>query len=100
MKRFVVMLGYGLGGIIVALGLSLGAFALAGRQIGEPATPVQPAFSVSASQAPSEAPTQTRSSEPTETPTSSPSHDDSSSSGSSGSGGDDHSGGGHHGGDD
>ena len=52
MKRFVVMLGYGLGGIIVALRLSLGAFALAGRQIGEPATPVQPAFSLSASPSP------------------------------------------------
>jgi hypothetical protein len=104
MKRSLVMLGYGLGGIAVALVLSLGAFALAGRQIGEPATPVRPAFSLSASPFPSAEPTQTRSPEAspaeTETPraTSSPSHDDSGSGGDSGS--DDQPSGGHHSGDD
>jgi hypothetical protein len=99
MKRSLVMLGYGLGGILVALLLSLGAFALAGRQIGDPATPVRPAFSLSESPTPSEEPTPTHSPEPTETPTSSPGHGDSSPGGGSGSG-DDHPSGGHHGGDD
>jgi hypothetical protein len=102
MKRSLVVLGYGLGGILVALALSWGAFALAGRQIGEPATPVEPAFSLSESPTPSgepsSEPTESHSHEPGNEPTSSPSHDDSGS--GSGSGGSDHPSGGHPGGED
>jgi hypothetical protein len=106
MKRPLIILGYGLGGILVALVLSWGAFALAGREIGEPATPVQPAFSLSASPTPFEDPSgssiETHAPEPNETPTStsSPSHDGSGSGGGSGSGSDDHPSGGHPGGED
>ncbi len=49
MKRFLVFVGYGIGGIVIAMALSLGAFALAGRQLGEPATPVAPALELSTS---------------------------------------------------
>jgi len=68
MKRFLTIVGYGLGGILVALALSLGAFALAGRQLGGPASPVEPALNLSDSPTPSWEP----SFEPTQTHTPKP----------------------------
>jgi hypothetical protein len=103
MKRSLVIVGYGLGGVLVAMLLSWGAFALAGRQIGEPATPVRPAFSLSASptatEAPSTEPDDTLSPGPEPSDTMSPSQNGSPSS-DGGSGSDDHPSGGHHGGED
>ncbi len=106
MKRFLIALAYGLGGLLVALVLSLGAFALAGREISQPATPVEPAFSLSASPKPAGSPTddppETPPSKPSQAPTaaSSPSLDGPSPSSGSGSSGEDHPGSGHHGGED
>lgn len=37
MKRLLTMIGLGMGGLALAISLSLGAFALAGRSLGEPA---------------------------------------------------------------
>lgn len=45
MKRVLTVLGYGLAGLVVALALTLGAFALAGQEISEPAGP--PVFTTS-----------------------------------------------------
>ena len=42
MKRLLVSMGYGLGGLTLAAGLSLGTFALAGHQIAQPAQLVRP----------------------------------------------------------
>jgi len=76
MKRLIVIVGYGLGGILLALALSLGAFALAGRQLGGPAEPVAPAVNLSDSPTPSWEPTfeptQTRSPKPEPSPTLAP----------------------------
>jgi hypothetical protein len=41
MRRLLSTLAYGFAGILLALSLSLGAFALAGRQIADPAEPVR-----------------------------------------------------------
>ncbi len=41
MKRWILIVSYGLGGLVLAALMSLGAFALAGRQIGGPAPQVQ-----------------------------------------------------------
>ena len=68
MKRFLTIVGYGLGGILLALALSLGAFALAGRQLGGPASPVEPALNLTDSPTPSWEP----SFEPTQTHTPKP----------------------------
>lgn len=38
-RRILSLLAWGVGGLLVALGLTAGAFALAGRDIAEPATP-------------------------------------------------------------
>jgi hypothetical protein len=76
MKRLLVIVGYGLGGILLALALSLGAFALAGRQLGGPTEPVAPAVNLSDSPTPSWEPsfepTQTRSPKPDSSPTQAP----------------------------
>lgn len=40
MRRLLVTLAYGFAGIVLALALSLGAFALAGRDISDPAEPL------------------------------------------------------------
>jgi outer membrane biosynthesis protein TonB len=53
MKRFLTIVGYGLGGILVALALSLGAFALASRRLGGPTSPVEPAVNMTESPTPS-----------------------------------------------
>ncbi len=53
MKRWLASLSYGIGGLVVAVGLSLGTFALAGHQIGAVAGPLQPVI-MNPSTAPSE----------------------------------------------
>jgi hypothetical protein len=40
MRRWLAVVGFGIAGILVAIALSLGAFALAGKDIGEPASTV------------------------------------------------------------
>ena len=57
MKRFLTIVGYGLGGILVALALSLGAFTLASRRLGGPASPVEPMVNLTDSPTPSWEPT-------------------------------------------
>jgi hypothetical protein len=42
MKRWLLVVGYGMAELVLAAAMSLGAFALAGRQIGGPAPQVQP----------------------------------------------------------
>ena len=39
MRRIAIVAAWGLAGLVVALGLTVGAFAVAGQDIGEPATP-------------------------------------------------------------
>jgi hypothetical protein len=41
MRRVLTVIGLGVGGLALAISLSLGAFALAGRSLGQPATAVQ-----------------------------------------------------------
>jgi len=41
MRRALTVIGLGMGGLGLAISLSLGAFALAGRSLGQPATAVQ-----------------------------------------------------------
>ncbi|MGH2591706.1 MAG: hypothetical protein ACRDGW_13055 [Actinomycetota bacterium] len=71
-KRILIAVAWGLAGIVVAVGLTAGAFALAGREISEPATP--PLFS--SSPTPSRDADRTGSTSPDARATPSPSIDD------------------------
>jgi hypothetical protein len=82
-KRVLSVVAWGLAGLVVALGLTAGAFALAGQEIAEPATP--PAFSSPADRSG----TVSSSPRPEHTQEASPSADDH---GGVGSGSDDNSG--------
>lgn len=105
MKRTLTIIGLGVAGIVLAVALSVGAFALVGDPLSEPATTIQVPTSPTEDRA---TPTPTdRSSTPPGTPSSSasPSDDHGGSSGTGGGGGsgsgDDHGGsGGGHGSDD
>jgi hypothetical protein len=107
-KKVLSALGWGLAGLAVALGLTLGAFALAGQEIADPATATVP--SVGASSSPEVTPEPSKSDRASRSPdgrdgdgsgspsasaTPSPSDD-----GSGGNGGDDNSGSGSGGDDD
>ena len=88
MRRGLLLVGFGLGGLALALGLTLAAFAFTGDDLGTPANPIV--------QSPSTATHEPRGSETqkperTETPSATPSASDDHG-GSSGSGSDDHSG--------
>ena len=109
MKRTLTIIGLAIAGIVLAVALSVGAFALVGDPLSEPATTIQ--VPTNATRSPSEdhttpSPTD-RPSTPSETasPTASPSDDHGGDGGTSGGGepepGDDHGGdGGGHGSDD
>ena len=92
MRRLVIVLGYGLAGLVVALGLTLGAFALAGQEIAEPAGP--PVFTSSPEPTPDATTSEeARSPKPERTASPSASPDDhGGDSGNSGSGSDEGSG--------
>lgn len=78
MKRLLTVLAYGVAGLVVALALTLGAFALAGQEIAEPAGP--PVFTTSPSESPgavrSPADDETRSPDASRSESPSPSPDD------------------------
>ncbi len=94
MRRALAVVGYGLAGLAVAIGLALGAFALAGQEISEPAAP--PVFTPAPTAVPSPADDRPSPSKESETP--SPSFDDhggdadGSDNSGPGGGGEDHSG--------
>src|SRR4051794_35016338 len=70
-RRIVIVVAWGLAGLAIAGGLIAGAFALAGEDIGQPATPPPPSATTTKSpngddrtRSPGAEPTETRSSEP------------------------------------
>lgn len=63
MRRLLVTLAYGFAGIVLALTLSLGAFALAGREISDPAEPLASLTPALAPPSPRETPDGDRSAE-------------------------------------
>jgi hypothetical protein len=95
MRHTAKVIAIGLGGLMLAVALSLGAFALAGRSVGEPATAVQ--ITTPGATHGSKPDHHDQSETPTPTPTASP---DDHGGGSSPEPGDDHGGGGGHGSDD
>jgi hypothetical protein len=96
MKGVLKIVAYGLGGLALALALSLGAIAIAGRSLGEPPPPLRVPTT---DQGHLTTPGATRSPKPSvgddhggQSPSATPSDDHGDSDGSSGSGTDDHGG--------
>jgi hypothetical protein len=88
MRRGLLLVGFGLGGLALALGLTLAAFAFTGDDLGTPANPiVQPSPGETREPRASGTDKPERSETPSATPSASDDHG-----GTSGSGSDDHSG--------